>query len=551
MPASVPPKCLVGDRGEGLVGALEDPLGADVDPRTRGHLAVHGEPERLEATELRPRRPVAARGWSSRSARAAPTRGSRSTPTGRPDWTSIVSSPFSVVSVRTSASKLRQSRAARPVPAVDDEVVGPLGDLGVEVVLQHPQRAPPGASPSAESRAVRAARTGRAPSMTSSLAVQCHVARRDVEQFARRHELARPRRSRARATGRGRARPRRALTRSAIAGRSRATGSSGARSARARAPASSSIATTSAKGVEGLAELPRRVPAHRDVVLLHTRRGDRVDARRRRQTLHLRHQSRLGVLGDHQPRVDAGVLGEERRKPVTAIHVEHAIGATLGHRGDVGERDGEEVERVADGRAVEVAVGHQRAVREHRGVVDGRGQLDVGDVRGVRRRCRARRRGPGARSAASRRPAPGWGRPGASSRSASPRAARRGSPRCHAGPGAGATRGSRRGRPVRAAQGLDRERRREVDLSHQRVRVVEGEDQLTEHAVGAVDEREALLLGEHHRRETGVGERVRGPTARRPPRRARHPRPSAPTPRARAARGRPNSRANRTRARRA
>ncbi len=40
----------------------------------------------------------------------------RSTPTGRPDWTSIVSSSASVVSVRTIASKLRQSRAARPVP---------------------------------------------------------------------------------------------------------------------------------------------------------------------------------------------------------------------------------------------------------------------------------------------------------------------------------------------------------------------------------------------------------------------------------------------------
>ncbi len=35
---------------------------------------------------------------------------------GRPDCTSIVSSSASVVSVCTMASKLRQSRAARPVP---------------------------------------------------------------------------------------------------------------------------------------------------------------------------------------------------------------------------------------------------------------------------------------------------------------------------------------------------------------------------------------------------------------------------------------------------
>ncbi len=47
-----------GDLGEALVGALQDPLGADVDPRAGGHLAVHREPERLEAAELRPVRPV-------------------------------------------------------------------------------------------------------------------------------------------------------------------------------------------------------------------------------------------------------------------------------------------------------------------------------------------------------------------------------------------------------------------------------------------------------------------------------------------------------------
>jgi hypothetical protein len=50
---------LVGDGGERLVGALDDALGADVDPRPGGHLAVHRQPEVLQAPELRPRRPVA------------------------------------------------------------------------------------------------------------------------------------------------------------------------------------------------------------------------------------------------------------------------------------------------------------------------------------------------------------------------------------------------------------------------------------------------------------------------------------------------------------
>ncbi len=42
---------------ERLVRALQDPLGADVDPRARGHLAEHGQPLRLESPELVPGRP--------------------------------------------------------------------------------------------------------------------------------------------------------------------------------------------------------------------------------------------------------------------------------------------------------------------------------------------------------------------------------------------------------------------------------------------------------------------------------------------------------------
>ena len=47
-----------GDLGEALVGALQDPLGADVDPRPGRHLAVHREAERLEPAELLPVRPL-------------------------------------------------------------------------------------------------------------------------------------------------------------------------------------------------------------------------------------------------------------------------------------------------------------------------------------------------------------------------------------------------------------------------------------------------------------------------------------------------------------
>ena len=59
VPASVPPKRLVGDGGERLERALQDALGADVDPRAGGHLAVHRQPEVLEPPELLPVGPVA------------------------------------------------------------------------------------------------------------------------------------------------------------------------------------------------------------------------------------------------------------------------------------------------------------------------------------------------------------------------------------------------------------------------------------------------------------------------------------------------------------
>ena len=43
---------LVGDLGEGRERALQDALGADVDPRAGGHLAVHDEAEVLELAEV-------------------------------------------------------------------------------------------------------------------------------------------------------------------------------------------------------------------------------------------------------------------------------------------------------------------------------------------------------------------------------------------------------------------------------------------------------------------------------------------------------------------
>ncbi len=57
---------------------------------------------------------------------------------------------------------------------------------------------------------------------------------------------------------------------------------------------------------------------------------------------------------------------------------------------------------------------------------------------------------------------------------------------------------------------LDAHRGGEVGGAQQRPQVVQGEHQHAEHAVGAVDEGQALLLGERDRRETGGRQRLGG-----------------------------------------
>ena len=77
-----------------------------------------------------------------------------------------------------------------PGAAVDDEVVGPFGDLGVEVVLEHAQGALLGPAQRRQRRAARRSNRSRAfhVSRPSSLR-QCHVARHDVQQLAAAHQF--------------------------------------------------------------------------------------------------------------------------------------------------------------------------------------------------------------------------------------------------------------------------------------------------------------------------------------------------------------------------
>ncbi len=351
---------LLRHRGERLVRALQDPLRADVDPRAGRHLAVHREAELLQPAELRPGRPVADEvGVRDQHPRRPLVRAHDA------DGLARLHQHRLVVAQRGERADHRVERA--PVAgraagaAVDDEVVGAFRDLGIEVVLQHPQRGLGLPRTGGQGGAARCADGtcafhGTAPSSEGSgdglgggqrraggdgrdgrldLGGQVPVRARPGDGLAQRVAHRRG----------GRGRRQRAAQVDAAGG--------GEQLDREHLP----------QPVDGAAQLARRRPAHRHVVLLHRARRDRVHRCRHGQPLQLRDDRGLRVLGDHVPGVDARVVGEERRQPVAARLVEEPVGAPLGDRRQVGDGDREEVQHVPDRRAVEVAVATPRARR--------------------------------------------------------------------------------------------------------------------------------------------------------------------------------------------
>ena len=166
-------------------------------------------------------------------------------------------------------------------------------------------------------------------------------------------------------------------------------------------------------------------------------------------------------------------------------------------RGEVGGDDGEEVEDVGDRRAVEVAVGLDPAVRRDDRVVDGRRQLAAGDprrvldgvadatgdLRGAAQRVGVLHPGAGLGSRWLTRGSALSGHELAQVRGRQ-RLARLRAQRVQVG-----------GEDVVGAeQALDAHRRRDVGDLEQQAQVGDGQDEHAEHAVGAVDEGQALLL---------------------------------------------------------
>ena len=124
---------------ERLVGALQDPLRPDVDPRAGGHLAVHHQAGLLELAEDLPGRPLADEiRVGDEHPRRPRVRADDADRLARLDQQRLVVAELAQLADDRVEGAPRPSRASGP--AVDDEVVGVLGDLRVEVVHEHPER---------------------------------------------------------------------------------------------------------------------------------------------------------------------------------------------------------------------------------------------------------------------------------------------------------------------------------------------------------------------------------------------------------------------------
>jgi hypothetical protein len=125
--------------GEGLVSALHDPLRADVDPRSRRHLAEHHQPLAVELVKVLPRRPlrheVRVRQQHARRIRMRAEHADRLAALHEQRLVGL--EPLQRFDDRVEARPVARRTADA---AVDDEFGRVLGDLGVEVVVQHPQR---------------------------------------------------------------------------------------------------------------------------------------------------------------------------------------------------------------------------------------------------------------------------------------------------------------------------------------------------------------------------------------------------------------------------
>ncbi len=127
------------DFDEGLVGALHDPLAADIDPGAGGHLAVHHEAEAIELVELFPSRPVRHEvRIGDQNARRIGMRAEDADRLAGLDEQRLVGLKLS--ERRDNAVEALPVARGAADAAVDDELARPLRHLRVEVIHEHSKR---------------------------------------------------------------------------------------------------------------------------------------------------------------------------------------------------------------------------------------------------------------------------------------------------------------------------------------------------------------------------------------------------------------------------
>ena len=127
-----------GAGGERLVGALQDALRADVDPAAGRHLAVHRQAHRLQPAELLPRRPLRhQQAVGDQHARGQLVRAEDADRLARLHQQRLV--VFELAQGGDDGVEVVPGARRLAGAAVDDEAVGVLGHLGVEVVHEHAQ----------------------------------------------------------------------------------------------------------------------------------------------------------------------------------------------------------------------------------------------------------------------------------------------------------------------------------------------------------------------------------------------------------------------------
>ncbi len=287
----------------------------------------------------------------------------RNTPTGLPLWMSSVSSFSSLRSAATIASNASQLRAAFPVPPYTTRSSGRSATSGSRLFISM-RRAASCCQPLQESVVPRGART--MPRRVLLLRVRFlnrrrHCANRsfDVGAGISSSAIAFASRSMSGDNGRSRSSGATSLAHRFV----RARHAAPRLERRAAIDALRRTHELDREHVSHVAhdapQFPRRRHRHRHDVFLVAVGRNRVDARRVREHLALAGDRRRGDLRHHESGIDAGVVREERRKPLIQIRIHEAIGATLGNCREVGERDGEEIERHRDRLAVKVAAAEQ------------------------------------------------------------------------------------------------------------------------------------------------------------------------------------------------